>query len=389
MSEPFNIGVVGLGDRVGSLIERLLQNEPQVRLWAVCDPAEASRDRARRLAPQVQLFDDLSAFLADPTMRWVFIGSPNYLHREHATAALRAGKHVFCEKPLATNLEDCLAIRDVVQESPGSFFFGLTLRYAPLYRKIRELLSDGVIGQIISVESNENLNFNHGGFIHQDWRRKRSLAGTHLLEKCCHDIDVLHWMIGDRARYVASFGGNRYFVPENQGLQDEIGPSPDGRPAYQSWPTSPRNPFTSDKDIFDHQVAIVEFERGVRAMFHTNCAAGIPERRLLLLGTTGAIRADLNTGRVELRRIGWDEPTAVYKVADDNHGGADPILVQAMGDWVVREAEPITGIDHAIESAVVCFAMDEAADERSVVDLMPWWGKVADTKERAKALSTL
>jgi len=83
------------------------------------------------------------------------------------------------------------------------FNIGLTLRYSPHYRKIKQLLESGAVGDIISMEFNETLDFNHGGYIMGNWRRLREYAGTHLLEKCCHDIDLVNWMVGSRARHVS------------------------------------------------------------------------------------------------------------------------------------------------------------------------------------------
>lgn len=373
MSQSFGVGVVGFGNRIAVLVADLLKTQPRIKLVAVADPSEDSIATARRLAPDVQVCRDYTQLLANPHVRWVLIGSPNALHREHAIGALRSGRDVFAEKPLATTLDDCLAIRQAIRDTGSSFFFGLVLRYAELYTRVRKLLDDRSIGEIISVEANENLGFNHGGFIHQDWRRLRANAGTHMLEKCCHDIDIINWMVGSRVRYAASFGGLRYFIPANRFLVDKIGPSPTGRPAFREWPVSHNDPFTPDKDIVDHQVAILEFDNGVRATFHTNCAAAILERRLLLLGTEGAIRADLNTGRVEFRRLGWEEPTVVYQASVADHGGADTHLVQAIAKWILDGKFPLTTIDHALESAITCFGIDAALDERRVVDLLPLW----------------
>lgn len=376
MSQSFGIGVIGFGNRVGGLVSQLVASNPGIELAAVCDPTPESIASAKAIAPQVQVCADAPELLGNPRVGWVLIGSPNRFHREHATAALRAGRHVFCEKPLATNLADCLAIRDVVRETGKSFFFGLVLRYAPLYTRVRKLLDDRSIGEIISVEFNETLGFNHGGYIHQDWRRHRAAAGTHMLEKCCHDIDIVNWMIGSRATSVASFGGLRFFTPANRHIADEIGPNPaNGRRAFQDWPQSNSDPFTNDKDIVDHQVAIIEYANGVRASFHTNCAAAISERRLLLLGTKGAIRADLNTGTVELQRLGWDEPRVVYRVTSTlaDHAGADSQLVAALAQWILRSVAPRTGIEHALDSAVTCFGIDQALDERRVIDMRSLW----------------
>ncbi|MBS0198236.1 MAG: Gfo/Idh/MocA family oxidoreductase [Planctomycetes bacterium] len=375
MSQPFGIGVIGFGHRVAGLTSQLLAGCPRIELAAVCDPSAESVAAARALAPGVQVCADVAEMLRNSRVGWVLIGSPNQFHREHASAAMRAGRDVFCEKPLATNLADCLAIRDVVRNTGRSFFFGLVLRYAPLYTRVRALMDQQAIGEIISIDFNETLGFNHGGYIHQDWRRHRSAAGTHMLEKCCHDIDIVNWMVGSRAKFVASFGGLRYFIPANRGIADDIGPGPTGRRAFQEWPQTKGDPFTLDKDIVDHQVAIIEYASGVRASFHTNCVAAIPERRLLLLGTRGAIRADLNTGLVEYQKLGWDEPRVVYRSVSTaaDHAGADSQLVVALADWITKSAPPRTGIEHALDSAVTCFGIDAALDERRVVEMQPLW----------------
>ncbi len=217
-------------------------------------------------------------------MQYVMIGSWNCFHAEQAIAALEAGKPLFCEKPLATTLEDGLAIARAQAAANLPLTIGFTLRYSPFYRTLKEMIAAGRIGSIISMEFNETLDFNHGGYIHGDWRRLRANAGTHLLEKCCHDVDLVNWMIESRAVRVASFGGTDFFTPENAHHQDRIGPKSDtGTVAFQSWPHrdhEPPNPFLADKDIVDNQVAILQYENGVRVSFQTNCMAAIPERRM-------------------------------------------------------------------------------------------------------------
>ena len=94
---------------------------------------------------------------------------------------------------------------------------GFNLRRSPHYRKLKALLNDGVIGDVVSMDFNETLDFNLGGYIFGDWRRLRENSGPFLLEKCCHDIDLANWMLDSQATRVASFGGLNFFVPENEG----------------------------------------------------------------------------------------------------------------------------------------------------------------------------
>ena len=106
--------------------------------------------------------------LEDPSVHWVAVNSPNAVHASQIIASLESGRHVFCEKPLAPKFEDCLKVRDALLRSGCKFFFGLVLRSSQFYRRIKELLDSGEIGEIISFEFNETLPFQHGGFIMGD-----------------------------------------------------------------------------------------------------------------------------------------------------------------------------------------------------------------------------
>ncbi len=383
-----DIGIIGCGRRLKCLLRDFggssgsSDGSGGIRIKAIADPNTKDVTTAlNSLGHHPQVFEDYQQLLQQEDIDWVLIGSPNHLHREHAIAAMEAGKHVFCEKPLATSLEDCLAIRATQERTGRKFFIGFTLRYSPHYVRIKQLLDDGAIGQLISMEFNETLAFNHGGFIHQDWRRLTQFAGTHLLEKCCHDIDVANWFTGSLPTRVASFGGLNFFTPDNAHHIDRVGPDPaTGKPAFMAYLEHAKNPFTIDKDIVDNQVAILEYASGVRSTFHTNCCAGQPERRNYLVGTEGTIQADMVTGDIRVRRIGWDTPTTTYNAQEsgsiDAHGGADPKLIQWLIECMRGEASPRTGIEEGMKSALTCFALDQAMRSKSVVELAPTWKQV-------------
>jgi predicted dehydrogenase len=185
-------------------------------------------------------------------------------------------------------------------------------------------------------------------------------------------------MMGARARRAASFGGLNFFRPENAGHIERIAPQNDGKTAYSAWGgLVGLNPFTADKDIVDNQVAILEFDGGKRATFHTNCNSGIPERRMMILGTEGAIRADVLTGTIETKRIGFD--TELQDVSTDargGHGCGDEILAAELADSMLKGTPPSVGLREGVESAVTCFAIDDALDTGAVVDLTTYWNQV-------------
>jgi len=372
------IGIIGCGGRVRHLARMLQERDERLKVTALCDVRDESIAKSKEaLNPDATVYADYHDLAGADDVDWVMVGSFNCFHREHAVAALDAGKDVFCEKPLATTLDDCLAMRDARDRSGRKFYMGFTLRHAPHYRRIRRLLDDGAIGKIISFEFNETLEFNHGGFIHQDWRRLTANAGTHLLEKCCHDIDLAIWMVGSLPVKVAGFGGLDFFIPANVGHVDRIGPSPKGAAAFSSWPryTEPTDPFTADKDILDNQVAVLQYANGVRATFHANSCAGIPERRMYICGAEGTIRADVMTGEIEVRRIGWDPESTFESNPGGGHGGGDEVMVGEVADAMMASGAVAATLEEGLKSAVTCFAIDQATETGRVVDVRPMWQK--------------
>jgi len=372
------IGVIGFGARAGDVVGQIRRASDRAAVTAVFDPSPAGVERGRAINPDIAIEGEAAALANRADVDWVVIGSPNALHRAHAEAAFAAGKHVFLEKPLATTLDDCIAIRDAWRAAGTTCIVGYTLRCSPHFARIKRLLDEGVAGSIISMEFNETLEFNHGGFIHQDWRRHSAEAGSHLLEKCCHDLDLANWYVGALPVRVASFGGLRFFTPDNRRHVERIGPQPEtGRPAYGAWGRE-GDPFTDDKDIVDHQVVILEYADGVRATFHTNCNAAIFERRTYICGAEGAIRADGAACRIEHQRVGWDTPRKTIDTRDEGggHGGADRVMGEGVVRTMFEGAPPLATPDDGVVSAAVALAADEAMARGVVVDLRPTWQRL-------------
>ena len=382
-SHPLGLALCGVGARARVVFGELLQTTNQVRLRSVYDPDPTTPSRLRGWPTpdaDFRFVPSMEELLADDAVDWVGVSSPNAQHAVQIIAALQAGKHVFSEKPLAPNFADCLAIRDVVAASDRTFVFGLVLRSSPFYLRVKELVDAGVIGEILSFEFNETLPFQHGAFIMGDWRRRQEDAGSLVLEKCCHDIDLANWLTGSLPRRVAAMGDCRFYLPKNARHSDRIGPNALGHPAYQSWEERRgANPFTSDKSICDNQVVLLEYANGAKATFHTNLHAALPERRFYLLGSEGAIRANVLTGEIEWCRIAH-EPVIHREQSDakGGHGGGDGPLVESLLATMLDNAPPLAGIQEALLASAVCFAIDEANTTGTVVDLQPYWDSVGE-----------
>jgi len=383
-TQPVRVGLIGPGGRLRGIVGRLLNEAPSgsIKIVAAYDPDSRALQSVRdELGIELEEALSEEALINRPDLDWIFIGSWNVFHARQAIAAMQAGKHVFCEKPLATSLEDCVAIRDAAAKSGRIFSFGLVLRYSPHYQKVHDLIATGAIGNILSFEFNETLPFNHGGYIFGNWRRHTSKAGSHLLEKCCHDLDLANWIINSLPMRVASFGGKDFFVPKNERHIARIGPSDAGKPAYRTWVDPDGiSPFTKGANIVDNQVAILQYANGVRATFHTNCNAGIPERRFYICGTEGALRADALTGHIEWQRISHAPKMEQINMGHGGgHAGGDETMAKALVDTLINGQKPLASVEEGLHACVAAFAIDQAMEEKKVVELDPWW-KAAGVK---------
>ncbi len=370
------VGLIGPGGRLRGIVRRLLDEAPagSIQVTTAYDPDPGSLQSLRKdLGVDVEVVSSEEALANHPEVDWVFIGSWNVFHARQAIAALQAGKNVFCEKPLATTLDDCVAIRKTVKASGRIFSFGLVLRYSPHYQKVHELVASGKIGRIISFEFNETLELNHGSYIFGNWRRHAVNSGSHLLEKCCHDLDLANWIIDSLPVRVASFGGKDFFTPENAHLAQRLAPDATGKPAYSTW-ADPHgtNPFSEGADIVDNQVAILQYANGVRGTFHTNCNAGLPERRFYICGTEGTLRADTLTGQIEWLRAGA-KIERINMGHGGGHAGGDETMAKALADTLINGAKPLASVEEGLRSCVAAFAIDQAMVEKKVIDLDPWW----------------
>jgi predicted dehydrogenase len=345
-----------------------------VKVVSVYDPDKAVAQSALDYwnDRDVKICDSYKEAIQSPGIDWVLVFSPNAYHKEQIMAAFKAGKHVFSEKPLAASVKDCQTIYEAHQQSGLIFATGFVLRYAPMYRKVKELLESGKLGKILSIDANENITPGHGGYIMVNWRRHTKLAGPHILEKCCHDLDLINWFAKSVPSRIAAFGGLDFFVPENRHFEEKF-----GKKTFFAFrdPHRVDSPFTSDKDLMDNQVAIMEYRNGIKVMFQATMSNAIPERRMYFSCTEGTLIVELYSGKLEYRRIG-DEGVTTMDFAGDGHGGGDGYIMKDLYDCMKNHSKPKCSGDEGLESAVVALSIDRAIKNKTIVNLEPIWKKM-------------
>ena len=392
--------------------------------WAeVVGVAEPRADRRRSFAARhglpgeacaedgLDLVERAAALGADAAV----VATPDRVHREPAIACARAGLHLLLEKPMAPTEAGCAAIVAEVRAAGVMLAVGHVLRYTAYTEALLELLREGVIGELVSVQHLEPVGHWHmaHSFVRGNWRNEAGSAPM-LLAKSCHDIDWLRCVAGRPCRRVSSFGSLNHFRADRRPAEATArchdcplretcaysAPRIYGRflnRGETGWPLSVlatdttragieqalregpygRCVYACDNDVVDHQVVNLEFDGGLTAGFTMTAFAG-GGRRTSLFGTQGEIRGDSRTLRVTdfrsgtTREIDTGSPDSTRA---GGHGGGDGGLIRAFCR-AVASGDPShirSGPEETLESHRIVFAAERARREGRVVSLDTAW----------------
>lgn len=376
MRETIKIAVIACGNRARGVVNSLLKaSNRKVDIVSVYDPDPAEMDFAcdSWMASDARHCTSSLEAINTPGVEWVMIFSPNAFHKLHILEAFAAGKDVFTEKPLATSIDDCKEIYDAYKSSGRLFATGFVLRYSELYRKIKSLLDSGKFGYLMTVEANENIRPAHGGYIMCNWRRKTEISGPHILEKCCHDLDLIEWFVNSLPSKVYAMGGRDFFKAENAHLEAKYGAD-----KFHCWRDAHKlpSPFHDDTDLMDNLISVAEFRNGVRVSFNCTMSNIIPERRMSFHCSEGNIIIDLYKSEIRYRNIADEGETVIHYADSDSHGGGDRLIMEELFDTMCNGTEPKCSGSEGLESAIYAMALDQAAQSGKIVDLEPVWQKL-------------
>jgi len=337
--EKARFGVVGLGNWGSVHVETYLAN-PDAELIALCDrDADLLEETAHR-AGDVAAYDDFRQMMDRDDLDAVSVVTPDFTHTDIVLAALRAGKAVLVEKPLATSLEDCDRIGQALRENPVPFMVDFHNRWNPGVAQMHDDIAAGLIGEVrmvyyrlsdaISVPTQM---LSWAGRSSVNW-----FLGSHCL-------DTLRWMLGDEVERVYTVSDSS--VLGGMGI-----------------------------DTPDYYLSVLEFSRGAQVTLETcwilpESSPNLIDFKLDLVGENGAFHFDGSPHRlVRTTEEGPECPdTFISPVVHGRRVGFATESIRHFIDCVLSGEEPMVGFADGREVTRVILAMDRSAREGRPVEL--------------------
>ena len=207
--KPLGAGMIGVGNR-GSLLLRVVLEEPRLKVAAICDIKSDRLDRAATAAARDKpaTTNDYRRLLERKDVQAVFIASPCDLHVEMAIAALSAGKHVYCEKPVGITPESISELLRVVKRSSTVFMAGQQRRSDMGLRQVVEKIHEGVAGKIVMIKAQRHAAKDFSPTDSSgDWVLNTRRSGDVIVEQAVHNLDTCNWVLQAHPEKAAGFGG--------------------------------------------------------------------------------------------------------------------------------------------------------------------------------------
>ena len=419
--------VIGCGDRATVYCEEAVNQLHRMEVVAAIDPdPERLRYMRERFGvKEEQCYTNMEDVLAQGRIAdCVINGTMDQIHMQTCIPFLEQGYHMLLEKPIVNNEKDLLKVRDTAKANNCKMMICHVLRYAPFYRKIKELLLAGTIGEVMNIQTTERVGAFHSSvaFIRGKWASEEECGSPLLLAKCCHDIDLICWLNNSTVpESVHSHGGRNYFLPEKapkgagtmclvdcpQEVRDKC--VYDVQSMYLDNCTLPWYPwqctgknwqevtheekveslktynphgrcaYKCGGDIVDHQNVMITFADGSTAVHSLLLGSMRAGRSIWIQGTLGEIEGWISDGLLHLYQ--YDKKTSQYTETTFNfndtegetggHFGGDRGLASDFCDLIQGEEPSVscTSIDDSVWGHLTCYAVDEAQKRREEVYL--------------------
>lgn len=413
MKYPVRVVICGMGSRGKDTYAPISEVMPgKMQITAIAEPIKEKREYCmeRYRLPREMCFETGEEMFEREKLGDVaFICTQDAQHVGHAVAALKKGYHLLLEKPIAVSLEDVRLIERTARETGRRVIVCHVLRYAPFFEEIRRAIGSGEVGEVMCIQALENVGYWHQAhsFVRGNWRSERESTFM-LLAKCCHDLDYLVWLTGQRCARVSSFGSLRHFRKENApegaaarctaGCAAKAGCPFDAEKIYLTnentgvlrgntgWPCNilalepteasireaiengpyGRCVYACDNDVVDSQIVNMEMENGTMCQLMMTAFCEHGGRSIRVMGTRGCIEADMDSNVIAVKPFGMPARVIdVNRIGRDlaGHGGGDGAMVEEVIRMLGETGEPtqrMTTLEASCESHYIAFAAEKS-----------------------------
>lgn len=411
--KPVRLAAFGLGNRTTKYLNYLLSHPNEGKLVAAVEPNFERLNQIKSLfgLSSEECFNSVEAFFAEKRdVDAVIIGTPDKTHYEIAMNSIRYGYHCLLEKPIATSAKECIDIAQAAKRAGVLVCVCYVLRYHPYYQKIKDVLDSGELGPVISASHIENVGLERMTHSYVRGIFSNSHNSTPLiLEKCCHDIDMLIWLMNKHIAKVSSFGSLGWFKAENapegssgrcvdckverdcpfsavelyqrrkewvfnfvvpngktldEVIAEELKSGRYGRCVYHC-----------DNDVVDHQTVGLELSGGVTVGMSIDALTRHDGRTTKVNCAFGEVFADGDSIAVtHFSRSKKDIYNFKETLNMPLHGNADLKIIE---DFLKGVQDPvhhklISPIEEALESHIVCFQIEESRRTGRTIDCLNW-----------------
>lgn len=419
--KPVTAIILGAGHRAMAYADYSAAHPDELKIVGVADPDEYRRNfvRERFGFPENQCFASAEELASVPKFADVVInGTMDEIHVETSIPVLEKGYDMLLEKPFAVNEEELDRLVEVVNRNGNKVMICHVLRYNPVYLNIKNSIISGEIGDVINIQTVEDVSYHHlsTSYVRGKWANSKKCHTSMLLAKCCHDLDLMMWLMGnDKPVSVSSVGSRFHFRPENapensgtrclvdcprvdycdysakrlyldhpdswevyvwRELEDIENPTDEQRREILMKSDYGRCMFKCDNDVVDHQSVLVNFASGATGTHNLTGGAAESLRTIRVIGTKGEIYAELEKKFVKIKTINPD-PNKYFderiidlsKTPDEGHGGADTALT---ADFIkfIRDDNPsvsCTSIHNSIAGHRIIFLADKSRENNGQV----------------------
>ncbi|WP_454053595.1 Gfo/Idh/MocA family protein [Clostridium sp. Marseille-Q7071] len=407
------VGLIGAGQRGKDIYGNYaLINPEHIEFVAVAEPNEIKRkefSEKHNVKPEYQFESWEQLLEKDKFCDAVVIATPDRTHFEPAKLALKKGYHILLEKPMSSIPEEVMKLGILAKKNNKVFMICHVLRYTPFFNTIKKIIDSGEIGDIMSIQHNENIGYFHFGhsFVRGNWRNS-NLSSSLMLQKSCHDMDILLWLVGSPCRKIASFGELSYFKKERkpEGAGDRcVECKIESKCPYSAvklyynnvgrWPTTAiveiqtidevkkaveqgpygRCVYNCDNNVVDHQSTILEFENNVTATFNLSAFTNQVNRTLKIMGTKGEIRAIDSKNEIEVQLFDTNERKVLNpKQITGGHGGGDTGIMEDFISLILsNKGKALTSANVSVQSHMMAFAAEESRLTDRVVTMKDYY----------------